>query len=359
MMNYSVLDDCVQALFEQYVPLSQAQRERISQFCCSQILAGSSQLPQLANWLGRSSQQAYREQWLRRLLQAPFVRQEYIYEPWLKQALQGYDAPMWHLVLDRSNLVSQKVDVVMVALAYRKRAIPLKWLQIPYGGVAVETYIELLQACQHLLSSNVAVTVHGDAEFGAIPMLHFVRRQNWHFILGQRAHYQVRPTTVDQWQALDDFPMPKARGLYLQQMILTKEHRYWAANLFGFRQLNHSGQDEKRFYATSLPITASLRRLGKRRWGIEACFQDFKSSGWHLHQSQVQDATVREGLLVLLSCTYLWLTCLGRWLGKTGQRQQVDAHSIRQLSYFRLGRDWLVHQFRHGLTIPHLLTLYS
>jgi hypothetical protein len=45
MMNYSVLDDCVQALFEQYVLLSQAQRERLSQFCCSQILAGSSQLP--------------------------------------------------------------------------------------------------------------------------------------------------------------------------------------------------------------------------------------------------------------------------------------------------------------------------
>ena len=135
-------------------------------------------------------------------------------------------------------------------------------------------------------------------------MLHFVRRQNWHFILGQRSHYQVRPTAVNHWQALADFPMNKVRGLYLQQMVLTKEHRYWGVNLFGFRHTNQSGQDEKRFYATSLPIAASLRRLGKRRWGIEACFQDFKSSGWHLDQSQLQDATARAGLLVLLSCTY-------------------------------------------------------
>jgi hypothetical protein len=358
-MNYSVMDDCMQALFEQYVPLSQAQRERLSQFCCSQILAGSSQLSKLAGWLGRTSKQTYREQWLRRLVQAPFVRQEYVYEPWLKQALQGYTAGVWHLVLDRSSLVSREVDLAMVALAYRRRAIPLKWLQIPYGGAGIDTYITLLNACKPLLPSNVAVTVHGDAEFGAIPMLHFVRRQNGHFILGQRSHYQVRPTAINHWQALADFPMSKTRGLYLQQMVLTKEHRYWGVTLFGFRHPNQSGQDEKRFYATSLPLTASLRRLGKRRWAIEPCFQDFKSSGWHLHQSQLRDATAREGLLVLLSCTYLWLTCIGRWLCKTGQRQQVDAHAVRQLSYFRLGRDWLVHQFRHELTIPHLLTLYS
>ena len=354
-MNYSVMDECVQALFEHYVPLSHAQCERLSQFCCSQMLAGSSQLPKLARWLGRTTRQTYREQWLRRLLQAPFVRQEYVYEPWLKQALQGYQASTWHLVLDRSNLVSQKVDLVMVALAYRKRAIPLKWMQIPYGGASIETYIHLLGTCKHLLPPNVAITVHGDAEFGAMPMLHFVRQQNWHFIFGQRVHYQVRPVHLTHWQALADLPVESRRGLYLENMVLTKQHRYSTVNLFAFVQ---PGTDT-RFYATSLPVTAPLRQLGKRRWSIEPCFQDFKSSGWQVDKSQLRDATLREGLLVLLACSYLWLTCLGRWLGKTGQRSLIDTHTNRQLSYFRLGWDWLVYQFRQGCTIPHLLTLYS
>jgi hypothetical protein len=96
-MNYSVMDECMQALFKQYIPLSQAQRDRLSQICASVLLAGSCQLPKLARWLGRDAKQPYREQWLRRLLHAPFLSQEYVYLPWLKQALQDYRPACWHL----------------------------------------------------------------------------------------------------------------------------------------------------------------------------------------------------------------------------------------------------------------------
>jgi hypothetical protein len=107
-MNYSVMDKCMQALFEQYVPLDASKQKQISQFCSSQILAGTSQISKLAPWLKRDAKQGNREQWLYRLLQAPFVRQEYVYTPWLKQALTGYHAKCWHLIIDRSNIVSEK-----------------------------------------------------------------------------------------------------------------------------------------------------------------------------------------------------------------------------------------------------------
>lgn len=163
----------MQALFESYVPLSAAQQRRLSQFCACVLLAGSSQLPALARWLGREAQQDNREQWLRRLLDAPYVSQQRVYQPWLRQALQGYHASCWHLVLDRTNLVPQAVDLVTVGLAYHKRAIPLHWQQIQYGGVSIQTYIELLTACKPLLPPQLPIVLHGDAEFGAIPMLHF------------------------------------------------------------------------------------------------------------------------------------------------------------------------------------------
>lgn len=358
-MNYSVMDECMQALFEQYVPLDAGKQKRLSQFCSGQILAGTSHIPKIARWLKRDAKQGNREQCLYRLLQAPFVRQEYVYTPWLKQALKGYRAKRWHLILDRSNIVRETVDLVTVALSYRKRAIPLKWQQIAYGGASVQTYIQLLKTCQNLLPSDACVMVHGDTEFGAIPMLRFLRQHNWDYILGQSSHCQVRPMSRPHWQALVDYSLPKRRGLYLEKLVLTKEHAYPFANLFGFLQKNQQGELEKRFFATSLPITASLRRFGKRRWGIEPYFRDMKSSGWHLDQSQLGALNAREALLVLLSCTYLWLTCLGRWLCKTQQRHFVDSHPARQHSLFRLGWDWLVYQFRQQASIPHLLTLYS
>lgn len=349
----------MQALFEAYVPLSQAQQRRISQFCACVLLAGNSQLPALARWLGRDAKQGYREQWLRRLLEASFVSQERVYQPWLRQAVQGYQAACWHLVLDRTNLVPQAVDLVTVGLAYRKRAIPLQWQQIPYGGASTQTYMELLSACKSLLPPHMPIVLHGDAEFGAIPMLHFAREQGWDFILGQRGHYQCQPSQQQTWQALSQFPMSVRQALYIPDVTLTKAYRYRPVNLFGFLQTGHKRRCTPRFYATSLPIAHTLRQVGKRRWSIECCFQDYKSSGWQLDTSQLHDAQARERLLVLLSVCYLWTTCLGRWLCKTGQRHQVDAHPQRQLSLFRIGWDWLVHQFRQQQPIPHLLTLYS
>ena len=156
------------------------------------------------------------------------------------------------------------------------------------------------------------VMVQGDTEFGAIRMLRFLHQQNWDYSLGQSRHYQVRPLSSPHWQGLADYALPKRRGLYLEKMVLTKDHEYPFAHLFGFLQKNKQGELEKHFYATSLPITASLRRFGKRRWGIEPYFQDMKSSGWQLDQSLLCDPTVCDALLVLLSCTYLWLTGLGR-----------------------------------------------
>ena len=358
-MDYSVMDKCMQALFEQNLPLSPAQSRRLSQFCTCVLLAGSSQLPKLARWLGREAKQDYREQWLRRLLDARFVNQELLYDAWFKQVLAGYQSSVWHVIIDRTNLVSHEVDLVKVALAYRKRAIPIGWQQIPYGGASAMTYINLLNRIKSRIPAQVSVVFHGDAEFGAIPILTYVREQGWDFILGQRCHYQCRPAGAQNWQALDSFAMTKRQGLYLSNITLTKTYEYRPVNLFGFMQKGKKSILEKRFFATSLPTAHTLRRIGKRRWGIECCFQDYKSSGWHIDTSHLQAADARERLLVILSTCYLWVTCLGRWLCKTGQRGLVDTHPQRQLSLFRIGWDWLVYQFRQQQPIPHLLTLYS
>lgn len=358
-MNYSLMDECMQALIKQHISLSNAQRERIEQFCSCVLLAGSSQLGQLARWLGREAKQDNREQWLRRLLNAPYVSQELVYEAWFKQAMEGYQNKQWHLIMDRTNLVHKEVDLVTIALAYRHRAIPIKWQQVKYGGESITTYIDLLKQVQHLIPKEVRIVFHGDAEFGAMPMLRYLRQEAWDFILGQRRHYTYLASEASKWQTLETLAMTKRRGVYLEHITLTKTYEIQDVNLFGFMHKGKKSQEEQRFFATSLPIAHTLRQVGRRRWGIECCFKDFKSSGWNINMSQLKDDDARERLLVLLSMCYLWATCLGRWLCKTGQRHLVDSSSKRQASLFRIGWDWLVHQFRQQQPIPHLLTLYS
>jgi hypothetical protein len=53
-------------------------------------------------------------------------------------------------------------------------------------------------------------------------------------------------------------------------------------------------------------------------------FCDFKSSGWDMQLSGLQDDDARQALLLVLSINYLWATSLGRWLCKVGRRHEID-----------------------------------
>jgi hypothetical protein len=193
-------------------------------------------------------------------------------------------------------------------------------------------------------------------------MMSFVRQQGWHFILGQRHNKWFCLRGAQQWQKLASLSVSPQQACYVANVEWTQQHRYRPVNLFAFyapRRNNAShARRNIRYFATSLPITPQLRCLGRRGWGTECFYRDYKSSGWQVDLSGIDDPKRLERLLTLLSVNYLWCVCIGRWLVKSGQRHQVDSHRQRHFSYFRLGWDWLLHQHNCKKPIPSILTLY-
>jgi hypothetical protein len=359
-MDYYHMEQSLQVLLSTYLPLSLAQKQRISDACLSVMLAGSSHLPQLAKWLPHQTQQASRERWLQRLLDAPYMQQEFVYAPLVKQCIQTYRAPCLHLLMDRSPLIAGESDYLCVSLLFRKRAIPLGWDVMAHGMSGYDQQIRLITRCLALLPDSEQIIFHGDNEFGGIPLLQFMRDKGCDVIVGQSQKHYYRYADSD-WHQLRELSVKRSQNIYLSNIYLTKEHDYGQLNLVGFFHPRFKGtrrQQEVRYLATTLPITPRLLVTGKGRWGIECQFKDFKSAGWYMNWSKIRAFNRLESLLNLLSIAYLWATCLGRWLCKTGKRRLVDNHAQRSLSYFRIGWDWLVHQFRvHGLC-PTLLRLY-
>lgn len=357
-----MLEETLQTLFEETIPLSQAQNRHLQQACVGVLLAGSSQLTQIARWLKQQTQQDSRVQWLRRLLQARFMSQEYVYYPFIQRVLAQYQATPLHLIMDRTPLADQQTDMLSLSLNFRKHAIPLGWQFMAKGMSDYASQKQLLERCQPLLPAQAAVIFHGDNEFGSVRLMQYLRDLHWDFCVGQssKTYYRLSPRSA--WHSFSSLGVSKRQSVYLSQVELTKEYAYGPLNLFAFSQPRYTNRWRKheiRYCATSLPITRTLRRLGHRRWGIECCFKDFKSSGWNVHLSQVTHPQRREGLFTVLSLSYLWATCLGRWLCKTAQRHRVDTESQRHLSLFRLGWDWLVHRYNMDLPCPTLSTLYS
>lgn len=72
----------------------------------------------------------------------------------------------------------------------------------------------------------------------------------------------------------------------------------------------------------------------RKRMRVEATFQNQKSRGFHLHQTQVRQFDHLDRLLLLLSVAIWWLARLGAACVYNGTR--------RHKSVLRLGRQWFL-----------------
>jgi Transposase DDE domain len=362
-MHYLPVEKSLQEVFAHTMPLSSAQSGRIAALCNAILLAGAVHLTKIARFLKGDTQQDSRVRWIQRLLEAAFVSQERVYQPVLKQALKAFHEPCWHVVIDRTALWDGKVDLATISLNYRKRAIPLVWTQVPYGGAPEATYIQLLKRCVPLIPTGVQVVFHGDTEFGGAGMIRVLREIGWDFILAQPSHCCFRPAVNAASVPLVSLPVTPHHSCQVAQVELFAQQRLGGINILAFYQPHYSQPHKRKravcYLATSLPLTPSLRRLGRRRWGTEPFYRDYKSAGWQVTASQLGTHQRQEGLLILLALSYLWSVCIGRWLCKTGRRRQVDNQPTRHLSLFRIGWDWLIHQLRCDLPSPPLLRLYT
>lgn len=312
--------------------------KRLASVCSGMQLARTTQISQVANWIKKESQRDSRERFVRRCLQSPYFNQEAVYYPLVKAALSSYRAPEWHLILDRTNLDKHRLDLLMISLAFRKRAIPLGWQIRPFGGTGSGSQIQLLDRITRLIPDGQSVIVHGDTEFGSVALMRYIRAHpTWDFILAQKkkTYFQTQDGT---WFYLADLPIKPRQPIYQADLIWTKKHQYQFVNFFAFYAPHQSGPTKPKSYVryctTSLPIAHTLRRVGRRRWGIECMFRNYKSSGWHIDQSGLHHPAQTETLLVLLSVNYLWATVLGRWLCKSGRRAEVDSKKSGTLVIF-------------------------
>jgi hypothetical protein len=350
------------ALFRRHLALSDSQIGRIARVTVGMILAGTAQLPKVARWMSGDAKQDNRIQFMRRLLDAAYLTQQQVYQPLLRQALRSYREKVWHVLIDRSTLSKARDRELLVAsLNFRKRAIPLAWQVINFGCTGADEQTALLSEAKQVIPAEQAVVLHGDTEFGSVKVMQFAQQNNWDFILGQPGN--IRYHDGQCWRLLQDLPITPRQSVYLSDIRWTVKHNYGPLNLFAFysphQAAEFAARCDSRYLVTSLPTTHTIRRVGRRRWGIEPFFKDYKSTGWELDSSALQCSNRLDHLIILLSVDYLWATCVGRWVCKTSRRSEIDAKPSRHLSLFRIGWDWLIHQHVMGREWPQMLALYS
>lgn len=272
---------------------------------------------------------------LSRFLNNPAIRVRKWYAPVARRLLN--DAASRGLTI-RLIVDGTKVgfghQLLMVAIAYRRRAIPLAWTWVKGARGHSSAYKQraLLAYVRSLIPDGADVSLVGDSEFGSIQVLRCLDRWNWGYVLRQKANHLIQRSGQTTWECFGDL-VKRGQRVWLTSALLTRKHAY-SANLLAYWR---KGEKEPWLLATNMPTSRATLRAYKKRMWLEEMFGDFKKHGFDLESSHLQHFLRLSRLTLIVALLYLWLIAFGSYVIKRGQRRLVDRADRRDLSIFRIG----------------------
>jgi hypothetical protein len=283
------------------------QRTKLALLVSTMLDVRSANLMDLAAGLPREADRTdMRYQWIARLLGNPLVISDEIMEPFAREVLEraADTGEALGLILDQTK-VSDRHQVLMLALRWGERALPLAWrVEETEGAIGFDTQKALLEAVVPWLPAPARVRLLGDRFYGTADLIGWCQERGWDYRLRLKGNLVVfdgsGKTTTGQ--------CAKDRVHYLEDVELT-----------GRRARTHIGIIQDPGHAEPWIIAMSekpgyLRTLEySTRWGIEPMFSDFKSRGFGIEDTQLRYADRLDRLILVMALALYVAVSTGQW----------------------------------------------
>ena len=260
----------------------------------------------------------------------------------------------WYLPVVEAALVDWPVDsrlyvaldttaltpfvLIRASLVYRGRAIPLAWRAVRHKStqVSFEAYQPVLDQVRALIPPDMVITLLADRGFVHEQLLHYLRRQQWHFRLRLTGKTLVH-LEAGTVSSVKDLCPPAGEQRFFQQVSILGAAvgpvSLALARLF-------EQPDTPWFVASDEPTDATTLQEYGLRFDIEEAFLDEKSGGSQIHRSLLATPEALERLLLIIAIATVHWTSTGGSRVQAGKWRWVDAHWGRGLSYLKIGWRW-------------------
>jgi hypothetical protein len=293
---------------------------------------------------------------LSRFLDNPAVRVREWYTPIAQAIIQRAAEGEIRLIVDGSK-VGFGHQLLLVAIAYRRRAIPLVWTWVKSNrGHSTSHKQKALLAYVHgLIPPKTRVILVGDAEFGEVEVQKLLKKWRWQYVLRQKGRYLFKSKGQRGFQRLDSLVDKPGKSVWVPNCFLTAKYAY-QINLLAHWKI---GEKDPWFLATNLDYpTATLQAYRRRMW-IEEMYGDLKGNGFDLESTHLRNFLRLSRLTLAVVMLYVWLVAFGSRVIKSGQRPLVDRNDRRDHSIFRIGRNMTERLLTNNmpltlLLLPHL-----
>lgn len=270
---------------------------------------------------------------------APIARQ------WLGYA--AHTSGQIRLIIDGTKIGCHH-QLLMVALAWHKRAIPIAWtwLSNVKGHSGSQKQKALLSYVFRLLPAKTVVFLVGDTEFETVELMRQLELWNWGYVLRQRASTQVCSGGI--WRSFGDLLTQVGQSVWLEEALLTSKYAY-ATHLLAYWKV---GEEQPWLLATNLPsFRIAMKAYGYRMW-IEEMFGDLKDHGFDLESSRLTSFLRLSRLTLVVALLYVWTILIAGRVIKNGWRSQVDRSDRRDMSIFQIGLRFIEKRITNDLIVP-------
>lgn len=246
--------------------------------------------------------------------------------------------------------------LLMVALAYRRRSLPIAWTWVKgtRGHSLATTQCALFAYIRTLLPEGASVLVVGDSEFGAVELMRHFKQWGWDYVLRQKGRTGLSAPESARWQRVDALVQQPGQSVWLVDVQFTQRFAF-PVNLLAYW---HAGEEQPWLLTTSLATAQQTLAAYRRRMWIEEMFADFKKHGFDLESTHLRHFLRLSRLTLFLALLYLWCVAFGVTLIKRGLRSLVDRTDRRDLSIFRIGHDMIERCLTNGKSLTIRLLPY-
>lgn len=238
------------------------------------------------------------------------------------------------VIIDRTQW--QKNNILMVSLAWKRRALPLYWLLLnKQGSTNLKEQIAVLKPVLRLLKKYNIVVI-GDREFRNTALAIWLDKKKVYYILRVNKGTKIRPR-YQKCQSLKDCQVKPGQRIIHRRTLVTEDNTKDRFNLVIYWKKKKDLAPW--FLITNLDNVDKVIKLYSQRMGIEGMFRDCKSGGYNLEGTKANEQRLTN-LILLIAIAYTASCLKGLKIRKIGQQEYINRLKDKKTKYSRHSYFW-------------------
>lgn len=245
------------------------------------------------------------------------------------------------LSIDRTNWKFGKVNIniFMLGIVYKGVAFPLLFTMLDKrGNSSSQERINLINRFIHLFGKQNIDCIVADREFVGEQWFDFLNRNELRYYLRIRNNFKVfLPHKNKEVTAFHLFNRYKVNEFVNLYKIVKVNNQ--ACYLSGVKLAHRKGKQDF-LIIVSFNKPEQAKEQYQKRWQIEMCFKDMKTSAFNIEKTHLNQISRIEKLILIVMIAFLWCYKTGIFIHKM-KPIKIKKHLRKAKSIFKYGLDFI------------------